>query len=156
MVAVRGVKGGWRCTVFVWPASFHPRQAGGRGAAGCGRGGSRAGLNDRALFGTAALVRIGPSQTIAGVTGPQRPRVRGLMSQYWAKKSRRVWSATTGSDGSDTATANLSVLFLAGGWRATVLLSYQRGVYNAFSYSVRSENSPELSSMMHHHLTNSL
>lgn len=55
---------------------------GGRGAAGCGQRGSRAGLNDRALFSTAALVRIGPSQTIAGVTGPQRPRVRGLMSLY--------------------------------------------------------------------------
>lgn len=44
--------------------------------------GSRAGVNDRALFGAGALVRIGPSQTIAGVTRPRRPGVRGLMTQY--------------------------------------------------------------------------
>lgn len=35
-------------------------------AGGCGRGGGQAGPNDRALFGTAALVKIGPSQTIGG------------------------------------------------------------------------------------------
>lgn len=77
-----------------------------RGAAGCGRGGGRAGVNDRALFGAGALVRTGPSHTIAGVTGPQGPRVRGLMSQYWAKRSRPVWSATAGSDGFDRAKVN--------------------------------------------------
>lgn len=44
--------------------------------------GSQAGLNDRALFVAVALVRVGSSPTIAGVTGPQRPGVRGLMSQY--------------------------------------------------------------------------
>lgn len=46
----------------------------------CGRGGIQAGVNDRALFSAGTLVRIGLSQTITGVTGPQRPRVRGLMS----------------------------------------------------------------------------
>lgn len=48
---------------------------------GCGRRGSQAGLNDRALFSAAAPVSIGPGQTIAGVTGPLRPGMRRLMSQ---------------------------------------------------------------------------
>lgn len=96
-----GVKVDERCVVLVWPTSFHPRQA--AGAVGCGRGGSRVWLNDRALFGAWVLIRLGPSQTIVGVTGPQRPRVRGLMSQYWAERSRPVWSAAAGSDGSDRA-----------------------------------------------------
>lgn len=36
-----------------------------------------------------------------------------------------MWSAAAGSDGSDWAMANLSVLFLTGGCRAAVFLSYQ-------------------------------
>lgn len=48
---------------------------------GCGRRGSQAGLNDRALFSAAAPVSIWPGQTIAGVTGLLRPGMRGLMSQ---------------------------------------------------------------------------
>lgn len=68
------------------------RWSGGGALRGCGRGGSQAGLNDKALFSTAALVRIGLSQTIAGVTGPLRPGMRGLMSQAQARRGRPVWS----------------------------------------------------------------
>lgn len=64
------------------------RWSGGGALRGCGRGGSQAGLNDKALFSTAALVRIGLSQTIAGVTGPLRPGMRGLMSQAQARRGR--------------------------------------------------------------------
>lgn len=35
-----------------------------------------------ALSGAATLIRTGLSQTMVGVTGPWRPGMRGLMSQY--------------------------------------------------------------------------
>lgn len=44
--------------------------------------GSRAGVNDVALFGAEALIGLGLSQIIPGVTRPLRFRVKRLMSQY--------------------------------------------------------------------------
>lgn len=77
--------------------TFSSQTGGGVGGGGLslgyGCGGSQAGLNDKALFSAAALVRIGPSQTIAGVTGPLRPGMRRLMSQAQARRGRPVWSA---------------------------------------------------------------
>lgn len=54
-----------------------------------------------------ALVRIGPSQTIAGVTGPLRPGMRRLMSQAQARRGRPVWSS--GWDACDAASFCLLV-----------------------------------------------
>lgn len=61
----------------------------------CGRWGSQARLNDRALFSAAAPVSIGLGQTIARVTGLLRPGMRGLMSQDQAGEggAGRGWPA---------------------------------------------------------------
>lgn len=65
------VKGWWSCATFVWPASIHPQQAVGRGVGeGCGRGWSRAGLNDKGFVQCCDSYQDSLSQTIAGVTGP--------------------------------------------------------------------------------------
>lgn len=68
---------------------------------GRGRRGGQAGLNDRALFSAAALVSMGPSQTIAGVTGPLRPGRRGLMSPDRAGRGWSAWSAGSRCLGAD-------------------------------------------------------
>lgn len=43
-----------------------------------------------------------------------------------------MWSATVGSDGSDKAMANLSILLLAGGGRTTKLYLIIRGIKYIF------------------------
>lgn len=90
---------------FIPDRRWRGRGVGGGGVLwGCGQRSSQAGLNDRALFGAAAPVSIGPSQTIAGVTGPLRPGLRGLMSPDQAGRGRPAWAA-----GSDAAHAQTRV-----------------------------------------------
>lgn len=107
------VQGWWSCAMFVWPCFNSAKTDGSKQSRkkkeeeeeneegeGCGWGWSESDLMTGALSGAATLIRMGLSQTMVGVTGPWRPGMRGLMSQYWAEWS---WSATAGSDGPDTA-----------------------------------------------------
>lgn len=124
------VKGWWSCAMFVWPASIHPRQAVGRGGGeGCGRGWSRAGLNDKGFVRCCDSYQDRPEPDNSwGHRSLETQDERTNESVL----SWRVWSATAGSDGSDRAMANLSVLLLAGGGRTIKLYLIVRGIKYIF------------------------